>query len=253
MSQKAFLSTLLVSLSKRCSRTRDARDQSGTVEGKSSPLDLNILNDLKFVLLSNLAETCEDTGQLTDVEQVMKLGWSWVQALAYCFLNIDCCFNQKGLHIDHVLRVTLRCNQGAKHETVNVSNKLLAWRCYKKNSRLFVQKLEALVINELSCDFECDLITPVVNDGQAEIIQKYGELFVVGGTQILACLRSISDSIESLKFPGWVAEEKLIRLNNILSESNLFEQMIATLVSTVTEPLTKGVFFNHSHGDLCDG
>jgi len=66
-----------------------------------------VLNDLVLWLLGNCADTLENSGEFTNSESVMELGWSWHELLLDHVPNADGSINKVWSHVDDFLRVLL--------------------------------------------------------------------------------------------------------------------------------------------------
>jgi hypothetical protein len=164
----------------------------------------DVLDNLVLVLLSNLGNTTEHTGQLTNSEQVMELSWGWEESLTDSLPNSDGGVNQESLHVDHILSVALGGEQGTEDGTVDVSDGLVGWWSHVDGEELtlqtvrnivptttwvihgtqelevvnlleitslvLVKEVEALLDDELTSNLKSNLITPSVNEWHAQVI-----------------------------------------------------------------------------------
>jgi len=104
-----------------------------------------VLNDLVLESLGNLGNTLENTGQLTNSKQVMELGWSRKQTLTNSLPNSNSSINKKGLHVNDILSVLFGVEEGTKNGTVNISNRLVAWRSHIDREELALKTVGNVV------------------------------------------------------------------------------------------------------------
>ena len=143
----------------------------------------------------------------------MELGWCWQQSLAHSLPNGDSSVNQKWLHVDDILGVSLGSEKGTEHGTVNVSDGLIGWWCHvdreeltletvgdvisttawmvhgsqelevvdglEGTSQVLLKEVETFLVNELASDLEGNLVTPSVDERHAQVVQEEGHLLIV--------------------------------------------------------------------------
>jgi hypothetical protein len=173
------------------------------------------LDDLVLVLLANLADTTEDTGELTNVELVMELGGGGEETLSDGFPEHDSGLNDDVLHVNDVLVVVLGLEDGFQNATIDVLDGASGRRSHVEREELTLQsvgdvvtttsgmvhsgnelelvdllesttivlgqEVETLLVNELTGNFKGNLISPSVNEGHAEIIQEDGHVLATEG------------------------------------------------------------------------
>jgi hypothetical protein len=52
------------------------------------------------------------------------------------------------------------------------TDELQVFNTHEETSKIFLEEVEALLLNELTSDLECDLITPCVDERQGDIIDE---------------------------------------------------------------------------------
>jgi hypothetical protein len=80
----------------------------------------HVLNYLELSLLGDLADTTKNTGQFTDIKQIVELGGSRQQFLGYGFPESDGGIDQVTSHSDDVLSILLGVEDNLKDATVDV-------------------------------------------------------------------------------------------------------------------------------------
>lgn len=177
----------------------------------------HVLNYLELSLLGDLADTTENTGQFTDIEQVVELCGSRQQFLSYGFPESDGGIDKVTSHSDDVLRILLWVEDNLKDTTVDVLNRLVAGgRDVQREELAFEtvgdiiatssgvvhgteelkvadvlelatfilrQEVETLLVYQLTCNFKGNLISPGVDEGHAHIIDEDCEIFVSDGNE----------------------------------------------------------------------
>lgn len=170
----------------------------------------HILDDSILWLLGHWANTLEDSGQFSDIEDVMELKWGWKDSPLNLFPQSDCWVNQQILHVDNFRSVLLWIEEYFQDLTIDVLNRSLrGWghvdgeelslesmrniistttrvihgskilellNCSEVSSVILGQEIESLSIHELSGDFKCDLVTPIIDEWHTHIIQEHSHL-----------------------------------------------------------------------------
>ena len=81
-----------------------------------------VLNDVVFVLLSHSADTLEHSGQLSDVEDVMELGWGREKSSLNLLPKNDSALNKERFHGDNFRVVSLGVEEQLQDLSVDVLN-----------------------------------------------------------------------------------------------------------------------------------
>ena len=82
-----------------------------------------LLDDLILGFGGDLADTLEYSGQLTDVEHVVELGWRRQQSVLDDSPKRDCRVNQRSAHRNHLRCILLGVEQLLQDLTVDVLNR----------------------------------------------------------------------------------------------------------------------------------
>jgi hypothetical protein len=82
----------------------------------------SLLNNLVLVLLSNFANTTENTGEFTNGENVMELGGSRQKLLGDSLPDHDSGLNDVLTHVNDVLLVILGLEDSFQNSTINILN-----------------------------------------------------------------------------------------------------------------------------------
>jgi len=60
-----------------------------------------VLNNVVLILFSNGANTLENSGEFSDVENVMELSWGWKKSSLDLLPESNGTINQNSLHVDN--------------------------------------------------------------------------------------------------------------------------------------------------------
>ena len=173
-----------------------------------------VLNDVVFGLLGHSADPLEDSGQLSDVEDVMELQGSGQDSPPDLFPQLDGGVNEDVLHVDDFLRVLLGIEEHFQDLAVNVLDRSLRRRSHVEREELSLQsvrdvvsssswvvhgaqelqvldgsevpsvvlgqEVESLLVHELSGDFQSDLVAPVVHKRHGHVVQEHSHFLSSG-------------------------------------------------------------------------
>ena len=112
-----------------------------------SNLFLNVealLDDLILVLLSNSANTLEDSAQLTDIEHIMELGRSGKESVLDCGPKGNCGLNEGRSHVDDLGAVSLRVEELLQNFTIDV-----LYRSLRRKSHIHAEELTLQTMRDI--------------------------------------------------------------------------------------------------------